>query len=177
MRFRHDLGDGLALRLRDPSTAERMHELTLANLERLREWEEWAHGPQSLEGMRLFTRQQLEGWVAGRALPVVLELEGVLVGAVGARIDPWGGTAEVGYWVDADHEGRGAVGRGAAAVVAELLSRPDVDRVEIRTSTHNLRSRAVAERLGFRHEGTLAAAKRVGAARHDVAVYGRVAPG
>jgi ribosomal-protein-serine acetyltransferase len=174
MRFCHDLGDGLALVLRGPETAEEMHALTEANLERLRRWEDWAHGPQSLEGMRLFTRQQLEGWVQGRTLPLALALDGALVGAVGARIDPWNRTAEIGYWVDGDHEGRGVVRRGVAAVVEQLAARPDVARLEIRTSAHNQRSRALAQRLGFTLEGTLASAKPVGHERHDVAVHGFV---
>lgn len=176
MRFGHDLGDGVSLLLRDLSTVETAHELTLANLERLRAWEQWAHGPQSLEGMRLFTRQQLQAWLEERALPLMIAVEGEPVGAVGSRVDTWTGTAEIGYWIDAAHEGRGLVRRSVAAVVEHLLARPDVHRVEIRTSAHNVRSRALAERLGFVLEGTLASAKPVGAERHDVAVYGLVAP-
>lgn len=51
-----------------------------------------------------------------------------------------------------------------------------IARAEIRTSVENRRSRAVAERLGFAHEGTLRSALPVGDRRHDLAVYGLVAP-
>ncbi|MDO9397382.1 MAG: hypothetical protein Q7T71_12605, partial [Herbiconiux sp.] len=43
------LDDGLRLELRTLETVPQMHELTLRNLERLREWEQWAQPPQTLE--------------------------------------------------------------------------------------------------------------------------------
>jgi ribosomal-protein-serine acetyltransferase len=61
------------------------------------------------------------------------------------------------------------------AVVRHLGADRAVHRFEIRTAVHNRRSRAVAERCGFELEGVLHGALRVGAERHDVAVYGRTA--
>lgn len=171
-RFTCQLGDGLDLVLREPSTVRPMHELIVANLDRLRAWEPWAHGEQTVEALRSFTIFQLQEWVQGRNLPTALRIEGQLIGAVGARIDPYAGTAELGYWIDAGHEGRGAVSRGVRAVIDQLFADYDTRRVEIRTSITNHRSRALADRLGFVHEGTLHSALPVGADRHDIAVYG-----
>ncbi len=47
-------------------------------------------------------------------------------------------------------------------------------RVEIRTAVDNVRSRGLAERLGFTHEGTLRSGMPLGERRVDVAVYGLV---
>lgn len=173
--FTHDLGGGLALALRDLSTVERMHDLTVKNLERLRSWEPWAHAEPDVEGLRAFTRQGMTAWVEGRSIPCVIVVDGVAVGAAGATIDDYAQTAELGYWIDADHEGRGAVSRAVSALLTELFHQRGIRRAEIRTGTENARSRAVAERLGFAHEGTLRAALQVGDARQDVAVYGLLA--
>lgn len=173
--FTMDLGDGLDLALRDESSVEPLHDLVLTNLERLRQWEGWAHGEQSVEAMRWFTRHQLAEWAQGRAIPCVLRLEGVVVGAVGSRVDTSSATADVGFWVDGAHEGRGLVSRATRALVQHLVTDRGVARVEIRTSVDNTRSRALAERLGFTHEGTLRSALPVGDLRHDVALYGLLA--
>ena len=172
MAFSMDLGGGVDLVLRESWTVEPLHRLIGRNLDRLRRWEAWAHGEQTEAGLRAFTRHELSEWVDGRGVPAALRVDRELVGAVGARIDGYAGTAALGYWVDADHEGRGLVTRAVTAMVDHLFVDRELSRAEIRTATHNGRSRALAERLGFLHEGTLRAAAPVGAERHDVAVYG-----
>ena len=47
----------------------------------------------------------------------------------------------------------------------------DLARVEIRAGVANRRSRAIPERLGFREEGVLRAAERIGTRVIDHAVY------
>jgi ribosomal-protein-serine acetyltransferase len=170
--FRIDLGDGLDLVLRERWTVEPLNALIVKNLERLRRWEPWAQPEPNEDALWSFTRSQLLEWVEGRSIPCAIRADGSLVGTAGARIDPYTGTADVGYWVDVDHEGRGVVSRAVSALVDRLFADDGVARVEIRTATQNVRSRAVAERLGFTHEGTLRAAFRVGDVRHDLAVYG-----
>ncbi|WP_370248454.1 GNAT family N-acetyltransferase [Nocardioides sp.] len=168
----HDLGDGAALGLRDLATVRPVHELTLRNLDRLRRWEGWAHGEQTIEGGRAFTRVGVQDWIDGRRLPLVILQDGVIVGAIGATLDRLLGTAAIGYWIDADAEGRGLVTRAAHRVLDRLRPDPEIVRAEIRASVDNRRSRAVAERLGFALEGVLRSATPVGEERHDVAVYG-----
>lgn len=169
----HDLGDGAALVLRDLGTVAEMHRLTVANLDRLRRWEHWAHAEQTEEAALAYTRVQLAGFAEGRTLPLAILQDGGVVGSVGARMDAQRETAELGYWIDAGAEGRGLVTRAVLAVVGHLALERAVHRFEIRTAVHNRRSRAVAERCGFELEGLLHGAFRVGSERHDVALYGR----
>jgi ribosomal-protein-serine acetyltransferase len=171
----HDLGNGGALTLRDLGTVAETHRLTVANLDRLRRWEDWAHGEQTEEASRAYTRVQLARFAEGRALPLAILQDGAVVGSLGARMDLQRETAELGYWIDAGAEGRGLVTRAVLAVVEHLAAERGVHRFEIRTAVHNRRSRAVAERCGFELEGVLHGAFRVGRERHDVALYGRTA--
>lgn len=172
MRFTYDLGDGFELALRSLDTVEEMHAVTLANLDRLRQWESWAHDEQTLDGALAFTRAQLAEFLAGTVLPTVILAGGAIVGSASLRTNTCTRTAELGYWIDGAHEGRGAVTRACAALLTEVPRR-GIRRVEIRTAVENVRSRRVAERLGFRREGVLASAAPLGDERLDMAVYGR----
>ena len=161
MRVTHELGGGLRLALRTLDTVEEMHALTVANLERLRRWEAWALSDQTLEGTAAFTRGQLSEFIAGSVLPTVILSGDTIIGSASLRTDSSTRTAELGYWIDAAAEGRGVATRACAALLTEVPSR-GIRRVEIRTAVENVRSRRVAERLGFTREGVLASALPLG---------------
>lgn len=164
--------EDLELVLREVWTAVPLADVVAANLEHLRAWEPWAQGEQTLEGLTAFTRAQLAAWLEGRAVPTAVRWRGRLVGAVGASVDTWTGTAELGYWVAADAQGRGVVTRSCAALVDHLVRDRGVGRVEARCVVANGRSRAVAERLGLHLDGVLPAAMPLRGRREDVALYG-----
>ena len=173
-QFAIDLGNNDKLVLRETWTVPALHALIEKNLDRLRQWERWAQGPQTEEGLAAFTTHQMHQWVDGQALPAAIVSQGHVVGSIGARIDSYIGVADLGYWIDADAEGRGLVTRAALALIDHLHHDRGIRRIEIRTAVENVRSRAVAERLGFTHEGTLTAAHIAGDRVHDTAVYGLV---
>lgn len=172
MRFLHQLGDGLSLGLRTMDTAADVHRLILKNLDRLRAWEPWAQAEQTRASNDAFIHAQLEAFLAGTAVPCNIYRDEELIGSAGLRIDPYLGNGELGYWVDADHEGIGAATRSCRALLDHARD-IGLARIEIRTATENRRSIAVARRLGFEQEGLLRSALPVGAERHDVAVFGR----
>ena len=168
-----DLGDGCTLTLRDLSTVDAVHALVQRNLGRLRAAEPWAWASVSRESLVLHTEQLLAQYAMDRSVPCVIRADDRVVGCASLALDAYLGQASLGYWIDAEHEGRGIVRRAATALVDVAWERGSA-RVEIRTGIDNVRSRGLAERLGFRHEGTLRAALPLGPRRVDVAVYGLV---
>jgi ribosomal-protein-serine acetyltransferase len=174
MSLPHDLGGGLRLELRSRESVEEALALTRQNLDRLREWEPWAQGEQTLATARAYTEMVLANYTQGRMIPTLVYEGDAAVGSVSLKIDPLLGTGELGYWIDRGHEGRGIVTLACRALVDHALA-AGLSRVEIRAATRNLRSRRVAERLGFTLEGTLRAALPVASRRLDLAVYGLIA--
>ncbi len=166
-----DVGGGLGLVLRDDWTVAPLHQLITTNHDRLAQWEPWAVGEQTEEHLANFTAFGMSQWQVGRAVPLALSLDGTLVGSIGAKVDPYGGQADIGYWIDAAWQGRGLVTRAVRALTAYLFDDRGLRRLEIRAATGNLASRAVPERLGFTLEGILRAAAVVGTRRDDMALY------
>jgi RimJ/RimL family protein N-acetyltransferase len=56
---------------------------------------------------------------------------------------------EIGYWLRADHTGRGYATEAAAAALAVARALPGLTRAEIRCDARNAPSAAVPRRLGF----------------------------
>ena len=65
-----------------------------------------------------------------------------------------GASADIGYWLIEDAQGRGIMTRVAHALVDYAFNDHGLHRLTIRAEPDNRRSWGVAERLGFRHEGT-----------------------
>ena len=66
------------------------------------------------------------------------------------RIGPDG--IEMGYWIHADHAGRGYGTAAARALTPVALALPGITRVEIHCDAANAASAAIPRRLGYRLE-------------------------
>lgn len=181
MLFTYPLGNGYSLALYTTEFAAQMHELIEKNLERLREWEGWAYPEQTLEGVTAFADARLTEWREGGVLPCVVLADADpstgaaarCAGAVHLKIDSYSLSGELGYWIDADHEGRGVVTAACRALMAHGREL-GLQRFEIRAALENTRSAAVAERLGFEREGVHRSAMRVADRRFDSVTYGLI---
>jgi ribosomal-protein-serine acetyltransferase len=177
--FSFSLGDGEALVPRTPALAEAYNDLLVANRERLARWEAWALTPPVLAQTRSFLEAGMRNWLAGSELPVAIAVrtddQWHLAGAVSLTISGYARSAEIGYWIDGGHEGRGLASRAVAAVLDHAFGSLDIDRVALHTDPANERSRALARRLGFVEEGLLRQGLAFPDERRDEAVYGLLA--
>jgi RimJ/RimL family protein N-acetyltransferase len=123
-----------------------------ASLDHLRPWMPWAQEPANAQSIGGFLLGAEADWVAHRAFQYIITASGgsSFLGCCGlhARLGP--GALEIGYWVHADHVGRGVATAAAGALTSTALSLAEVERVEIRCDAANARSAAVARRLGYR---------------------------
>jgi ribosomal-protein-serine acetyltransferase len=167
---------GRYLRPLKEADVEELHALIERNRAELALWMQWAAGQtheQTLEFIRRARAQESENGGLQRAI-VAKER---IVGMVGFPAIDWANrSAGIGYWLDEGQRGQGIMTAAIAALVDHAFEKLRLTRLEIRTDVENARSRAVAERLGFRYEGTLRQAYRVGDDRYsDDAVYSMLA--
>lgn len=88
------------------------------------------------------------------------------------RYAPETRSIEIGYWIGRHAEGRGLVKRACRAVMRHAFEGIGVHRIELRCHAGNARSIALAERLGFRREGCLVEAEKLGDAWADLLIFG-----
>jgi len=161
------------LNLRD---APALFALVEANRERLRRWLPWPDSNRSVLDSRAYILRVRAHQKAGLALPFGLWWKNRLVGIAGfVRIDPRNCSAAIGYWLTESAGGRGLMTSAVTALLRHGFETLKLNRIEIRAGVRNRRSRAIPERLGFRHEGTLHQAERLADRYVDHAVYALLA--
>jgi ribosomal-protein-serine acetyltransferase len=168
------LGQGTHLRRLRLVDSAQLFRLVEANRSHLRRWMAWVEDVWSPTDVARFISDSQRVTERGPfAVECALEDDTGLLGAVGLnRIDWQLRTANVGYWLDAEVEGRGLATAAVRALSSYGVASLGLLRLEIRSTAENLRSRGVAERAGFVHEGTLRSATRLAGARRDLVIYG-----
>lgn len=169
------LGDDLVLRSLQTEDARELYALVEANRDHLSPWMPWAEG-QTLAGTEVFIRSSIrqERDHDGAQLALV-DADGICGVAGFHRLDHENRTTSVGYWLAADREGRGLMTRAVTALVEYAFDELGMHRIELRAAPGNARSRALAERLGFREEGLLREAERFGEEYRDLLLYALLA--
>ena len=107
-----------------------------------------ASWPSALGSLRRLAR-------AGVLLPFMLTYDDELVGQLTVNNVVRGAlrSAQIGYWVDEGHANRGITTTALAMATDHCFGPVGLHRVEVDIRPENVRSRRVAEKLGFREEG------------------------
>ncbi|WP_159448855.1 GNAT family N-acetyltransferase [Demequina sp. NBRC 110053] len=146
----------LVLRPYVATDAEALAAVVPRNMDHLRRYMEWiAFEPQTVEQRRAWIADVNGKWDADTDFTMGIFLQGgeaELVGGTGfhVRTDP--DRLEIGYWIDAGHEGRGLVTEAVAALTRVGLELAGADLVDIAHAQTNVRSGAIPSRLGFVRE-------------------------
>lgn len=130
-----------------------------ASLAELRTWMPWATAePSPVELIEERLDSYHEEFAAGLDWTYgIFDAEGDrVVGGCGLHPRRGPGVLEIGYWIRTADTGAGLASEATAALTRVAVERHGVACVEIRCDARNLRSAAVARRLGYRLEKTLA---------------------
>ena len=172
MTFAHRLDDSADLVMLDLRYAEELFALIDANREHLRPWLPWVDRETSPETTSGFIREMLFKLAGGTDLLAGVRHEGRLAGLIGLHnINTHSGTAEIGYWLGAEFEGKGLMTKACVAIIDYAFDDLRLNRVQIRVEPANNRSRAIPRRLGFHYEGTLRQVGRIQERFADLEIY------
>jgi len=167
-----DLGDGRTLRQLEDADAEELFGLIDANREHLANWMPFVGQTRTVADSLAFIRAARRQWEENRGVQLAIIRDRHIVGVAGFHgIDWTRRSTSIGYWLAASQQGSGTMTATVAAMLDQAFGSWGLARVEIRAGVANRRSRAIPERLGFREEGVLRAAERIGTRVIDHAVY------
>ena len=144
------------LRLLEESDVEELHGLIEANRAYLARWLPWADG-QAFEDTLGFIRKTREQLAGNDGFQMAIVCEESISGVIGFHAVDWDDrSTRIGYWLAEARQGRGTMTAAVRALLDHALSVWKLDRIEIRVTVENRRSRAIPERLGFRRRGLCA---------------------
>lgn len=163
----------LALRLRERHHARSLFERILADRQHLGQWFAWTKD-LSLAEMERITVGGLEQFRSGNGWHADLCWRGEPVGSMGLHgLHGPGGSTEAGFWLSSRFQGMGLVTRAMHGLMRHMFEARGLGRVAMAADPRNLRSLAVAKRLGMRPEAVLRRANLgAGGEPVDLAFYG-----
>lgn len=185
--------DEISLRTLHPDDAHDLFGLIERNRSRLRPWVGPSSLPETPQATRIYTIECYFGSLdplTAIDTPYIDEVRpyhppddppmemgiwfcGDLAGEISLSILEDSSTAaEFGYWIDGEHEGKGIVTRCVRALMDHAIENMGIERFVIGCAQNNLRSRAVAERLGYQLQAMIPNGEVVGEFVYDRVVYG-----
>ncbi len=155
-----------------------LNEAMAESLEELRPWMPFARSMQSLEESESFTRKARIKFLerSDLHLRIFNKSTGDFIGCSGLHRINWDARCfEIGYWIRTSCSGKGYITEAAHGITDFAIRELAANRIEIRCSSRNLKSAAVAERAGFTLEGILRGNMRgEDGELHDSKVYAKV---
>jgi ribosomal-protein-serine acetyltransferase len=153
----------------------------LAHVDRARPdtdpWIPWASRSTDLASARQVLQDYADRQASDSGRIYGIWLAGTLVGGtMFVHFDAAAGNCEIGVWSEAAGQGRGLITAAVRRLLDYALIERGLHRVEWVNSTANLRSRAVAERLGMHRDGVLRQASSHRGTRTDNEVWSVLAP-
>lgn len=169
--------DQLYLETIQEKNAEDLFGLIDANRVYLRQWMPWEKNQLSVKDTLVFIREAEFEFKDGVALQAGIFLDNTLCGMIGLhQINPLNKNTCMGYWLAEPMQGKGLMTLACQRLMKYCFHHLLLHRIEIRCGLGNIRSQAVAERLGFQREGILKEVEWLNGKFIDHLVYGLVNP-
>jgi ribosomal-protein-serine acetyltransferase len=151
-------GERVVLQPYRPEDAPALWEAIEESREHLAPWMPWVHETHSINDVREFIVRARARWLLREDLTIGIfeRSTGRYLGGSGLHRFDWSiRSFEIGYWIRRTAEGRGFVREAVQLLTRLAFDMLGANRVEIRMDPRNVRSRNVAEHLGYVLEGNL----------------------
>lgn len=178
--FTCEIGRGLLLKLLQPADSKALYRTVVRDRAALQPWLPWVSQIGTAADMKDYVRFECKRYKTGEAMSAVIIEGAEALGLISFQeLDFRHRKASLGYWLESSRQGQGIMTAAAADLLQFGFATLDLNRMEIRARTDNVRSCAVAERLGFKQEGVLREEECLETAGEleyrDHAVYGLLA--
>jgi ribosomal-protein-serine acetyltransferase len=160
------------LRQIDEDDAEDLTDLIDSNRAYLKEWLPWLDNSLGIRDTARFIGRCLEQASDDNGFTFGIVCHDRLAGVIGQHyVDSVNRRTELGYWLDAKHQGQGIVTGATSRLTDYAFNAQACNRVILHCAAGNAKSRAIAQRLGFVQEGILREAEWLYDHYVDLVVY------
>lgn len=174
--FTYKIDDDYELRLLEPRYAQMVFNAVERNRDYLSKWLPWVPQTTSPDDVTAFIQSQLNRFAKNNGFTAGIFYKNDYIGNIGIQEIDWEHKkTSIGYWMSADHQGKGIMTLACKEMVHYAFQTLNLNRVEIRARTDNYRSRAIPERLGFTQEGILRQVELNNIEYYDHVLYSMVA--
>jgi ribosomal-protein-serine acetyltransferase len=173
--FSFVLNSEIELRILEVRDAEEVFNQVDKNREYLSKWLPWADN-SNLEDTKAFIQSELNRFAKNDGFTSGIFYKNKFVGCLGIHEIDWKNKkTSIGYWIGEEFQGQGIMTAAVKSMINYTFKVLGLNRIEIRACTENLKSRAIPERLGFKHEGTITHAELNKERYFDHEIYGLIA--
>lgn len=174
--FYQEVDEEITLKLLVLTDSQALFQLTDQSRESLREWLGWVDNTKTVDDSRSFIEHTLQVYDDKKGLHAGIMYQHELAGIIGFNSFDWTNKiGKIGYWLATDFQGKGIMSRAVRSLIDYAFSELSLNRVEIRATYENKKSRAIPERLGFMEEGLIRQAEWLYDHYVDHVVYGMLA--
>lgn len=152
----------LILRPTKVADAKMLNEAILESFDELHFWMEWADHKPTLEETKKYAREAAENWMHKKNDEPYLQLvildknTNELIGATSFHHYNWKiPSLETGYWIRTSKSGFGYMTEATNAITQYAFKQLKVKRISLTCDPDNLKSKKIAEKLGYTLEGRL----------------------
>ena len=174
--FSYDLGSGAELRLLELRHAAEFVTMVEENREFFGEWLGWAYHINNVEDAERFIGRGIDRFAEDGLPWVGIWQDNKMAG--GILFFPLEGmikATKIGYWLAEWANGRGLMTRAIRPILRYVFVDLKLNRIGLEAEPGNLKSKGVAERLGFTFEGIRRDGWRDENGFVDIAVYSMLA--
>lgn len=174
--FTYDLGNGAELRMLENRDAADFLKMVAENREFFGEWLGWAKRIQTVEDAKRFIQRGTDRYTEDKLPWIGIWQDGRMAGGtLFFPLEPMIQATKIGYWLAQWANGRGLMTRALRPILSHVFDDLKLNRVGLEAEPGNLKSKAVAERLGFTYEGIRRDGWRNDDGFVDIAVYSMLA--
>lgn len=154
--YNYVIEEGIELRPLQVFHTEPLYHLIKASKQHLREFLIFVDLTTKEEHTRQFVEETVLSNAKMKTFVSVIYVDNQVAGLVGFNdIDYQNKRAEIGYWLGEPYIGQGIMTKSAEKLIAYGFDALQLNRMDLKAASTNTKSRAVAERLGFKEEGII----------------------
>src|SRR3989344_1885376 len=139
-----------------------LNQLINKNRDQIGEWLIWADKTKSVEDAEKMIREFNGRREKGEGMNFGIWHQEKLIGYISfTYIDKESRKGGLAYWLDSDYQGQGIITQSCKRLIEYGFNALNLNRIEISCAAGNIKSRAIAKRLGFTEEGILREAELI----------------